>query len=95
MKQPSDEATVTREEALRHIRAVEMLHRGGAKIADPVEYFNEQIARISERLERERKLDPEGEEMIRIKDWMTTEEYFRWLEGVLAYQTAYRNALVS
>jgi hypothetical protein len=93
MNSSDNKPVVTREDALKHIRAVEILHRGGAKIPDPVAYFNGQIAEIRERIARERQLEPEGAEMVRIRDWMSTEEYFRWLEGVLAFQEAYLAAL--
>lgn len=102
MDSSQTKVTATREEALAHIRAVEMLHRGGVKIADPVAYFSEKVSELTEQIARESALDPEGKEMKRIRegedgayDFWSNDDYFRWLRGVLAHQEAYLAALTS
>lgn len=83
---------VTREDALKHIAAVEEMVEG-RKISDPVAYFQEEVSDITNRLERERQLDPDSSEMKKIQGDMSREEYFSWLEGVLDFQKAYLAAL--
>lgn len=102
MDSSETKVTATREDALAHIRAVEMLHRVGNPIKDPVAYFTEKVAELSGQLERELALDPDGEEMKRIRegedgayDFWSNDDYFRWLRGVLAHQEAYLAALTS
>lgn len=81
----------SKEDALKHFRAVQMAT--GITFSDPVAYFTAGIARIKDKLTRERALDPQGAEMTQIREWMTVAEYFEWLEGVLEHQEAYLAAL--
>ncbi|MFL6284586.1 MAG: hypothetical protein ACJ74Q_15680 [Pyrinomonadaceae bacterium] len=102
MDSSEEKVTATREDALKHIRAVEKVHRAGNPIKDPVAYLTQKVAELNERLERELALDPDGDEMKRIRegergdfaDW-TNEVYFRWFRRVIAYQEAYLAALSS
>lgn len=81
----------TREAALKHVETVAAVH--GTPITDPKKYFRNKIAELRSKLFRERKLDPAGVEMTKIRSYMSVEEYFSWMSGVLGYQEAYLAAL--
>lgn len=70
---------------------------GQTLIRDPKEYFKDAIVRIEDRIARERAIDPSTTEFIKIlgeaHQGSTPEEYFEWLEGVLAYQRKYLEVL--
>ena len=84
--------TATRKDALEHIRTIEFFKQ--VPIDDPIAYFTEQIATLSEKLDRERQFKPNDPEFSAIRKDLTAEEYFAWLEEFIEWQRAYLIALV-